>query len=59
MRRLAPLGVKVNNEVNDKIAGWKDISEGIISADDSSIRVEVIPTNEEIMIIRDTYELTK
>lgn len=59
MRRLAPLGVKVNDEVNDKIAGWKDISEGIISADDSSIRVEVIPTNEEIMIIRDTYELTK
>ena len=59
MRRLAPLGVKVNDEVNDKIAGWKDINEGIISADDSSIRVEVIPTNEEIMIIRDTYELTK
>ena len=59
MKRLAPLGIKVDAEVNDTIAGYKDISEGIISTDDSTVRVEVIPTNEEIMIIKDTYELVK
>ena len=30
-----------------------------ISADDSSIQVWVIPTDEELMIARDTYELVK
>lgn len=59
MKRLLPLGIKVDAEVNDTIAGYKDISEGVISTDDSTVRVEVIPTNEEIMIIKDTYELVK
>ena len=59
MKRLLPLGIKVDAEVNDTIAGYKDISEGVISTEDSTVRVEVIPTNEEIMIIKDTYELVK
>jgi len=59
MKRLLPLGIKVDAEVNDTIAGYKEISEGVISTDDSTVRVEVIPTNEEIMIIKDTYELVK
>ena len=59
MKRLAPLGIKIDAEVNDTIAGYKDINEGIISTEDSSVRVEVLPTNEEIMIIKDTYELVK
>lgn len=59
MNNLACLGVKVNKEVNDSIASFKPVHEGIISSDDSSIRVEVMPTNEEIMIIRDTYNLAK
>ena len=38
---------------------WKiaDYREGKISGDDSSIAVYVCPTNEELMIIKDTYEL--
>ena len=59
MSRLAPIGIKIDAEVNDSIASYKEVNEGVISTDDSSIRVEVVPTNEEIMIIKDTYELTK
>jgi len=55
--KLAPLGLKVNDEVNNEIAGFKSVNEGTITTDDSSIRVDVIPTNEEIMIIRDTYNI--
>ena len=59
MKRLAPLGIKIDEAVNDNIASYKDVSEGVISTEDSSVRVEVVPTYEEIMIIKDTYELTK
>ena len=57
LNKLKPLGIKLNKEVNDKIAGFKDVHEGCITLPESSIPVYVIPTNEEIMIIRDTYKL--
>ncbi len=57
--RLLPLGIKVDEEVNDTIASYKDVHEGVISAADSSVAVHVLPTNEELMIIKDTYELVK
>lgn len=57
--RLAPLGVKLDKEFNAKIAGFKEIHEGTISTKDSAIRVDVLPTNEELMIIKDTYSLIK
>lgn len=57
--RLLPLGIKVDADVNDTIASYKDQNEGIISAEDSSVTVWVVPTNEELMIIKDTYELVK
>lgn len=53
--RLSCLGIKCNREANDKIRG----EEGIISTDDSSAKCYVIPTDEEVMIARDTYELAK
>ncbi len=53
---LAPLGVKLNEEVNDAIASFKEITSGIITAEDSTVPVYVEPTNEEVMIIRDTYK---
>ena len=59
VNKLSCLGLKLNEEVNDSIAGFKDVNEGIITSDDSSIPVYVLPTNEEIMIIKDTYELCK
>ena len=56
MKRLTPLGITFDEEANDKIAGFKDVHEGAISGKDSKIKVEIIPTDEEIMIARDTYK---
>ena len=47
-------GVKLDLELN-KIRG----KEAIISTEDSKIKLHIVPTNEEIMIARDTYNLTK
>ncbi len=48
------LGVSIDPKKND---GKR--SEGEISADDSKVKVWVIPTNEELAIARDTLELTQ
>ena len=48
------MGVKIDLEKNDFRGEFR-----LISADDSSIPVYVIPTNEELMIAIDTYELVK
>ena len=58
-KKLAFLGVKLDEEMNNKIAGYKEISEGVITTADSSIPLYVMPTNEEVMIARDTYNLTE
>ena len=52
--RLAPLGVKLDSERNF-IRG----EERLISADDSKIKLFLLPTNEEVVIARDTLRLTK
>ena len=41
------------------VASYKEQNEGIISSSDSTVDVWVVPTNEELMIIKDTYELVK
>lgn len=53
--RLSCLGIKCDREANDKLRG----EEGIISTADSKVKCYVIPTDEEVMIARDTYELSK
>ena len=55
--KLNCLGININKEVNDTIASYKDVQEGLISSNDSKVDVYVIPTNEELMIIKDTYEI--
>ncbi len=52
INRLAALGVKIDEERNN----CRGI-ERLISTDDSKIKVFVIPTNEEVMIARDTVRL--
>lgn len=54
-----PMNVKLDPIANDSIARFRDIQEGVISTPDSSCEILVIPTNEEIMILRDTYKLSK
>lgn len=51
---LKSLGIKIDPERNN-VRG----EDKLISADDSSIKIFVIPTNEELMIARDTKELVK
>ena len=57
LSKLECLGIYIDHEVNNKVAGYLDISEGMISKEESSVPVYVIPTNEELMIALDTYEL--
>ncbi len=54
IKRLACLGLKLDYEANDNMRFGK---EGVITKEDSSVPCYVIPTNEELMIARDTYEL--
>ena len=54
MEKLACLGVKPDTERNN-VRG----KEALITADNSKIPVYVIPTNEELMIATDTYNLAK
>ena len=49
---LGNLGIKLD-PVENKIRG----KEAIISADDSKVKILMIPTNEELMIARDTYNI--
>ncbi|AIO18969.1 Acetate kinase [Candidatus Izimaplasma bacterium HR1] len=51
-KRLAPLGVLLDEEKN-QIRG----EERLISSEDSKIKVYLLPTNEEVMIARDTLRL--
>lgn len=59
MRRLAfaglqPLGIILDQEKNSRSHHGK---ERFISHDDSPVKIIVIPTNEEMMIAQDTYEI--
>lgn len=51
------LGTYIDKDKNNEIAGYKEINEGIITTDDSRIPVYVIPTDEEKMILQDTYKI--
>ena len=53
-RNLGFMGVKLDPERN-QVRG----KEALISADDSQVKVWVIPTNEELMIAQDTAELVE
>lgn len=59
LNRLACLGIVLDKDKNSKIAGYLDEKEGLITSSASSVAAYVIPTNEELMIALDTYELIK
>lgn len=54
LEKLAVLGIKIDDERND-VRG----KEQLITADNSKIPAYIIPTNEELMIATDTYNLAK
>ncbi len=49
------MGIKLDKEANERF----NHGEGRISAPDSRVEVWIVPTNEELLIARDTLELTK
>jgi acetate kinase len=51
---LGNLGIKLDL-VKNKVRG----KEAIISRDDSKVKILLVPTNEELMIARDTYNIVK
>ena len=51
---LKSLGIKIDEEANN-VRG----KETLISSSDSSVAIYVIPTDEEVMIARDTYNFIK
>jgi len=53
--RLVGIGIKLDEEANDNCFA----TFGLISTEDSKVPVYVIPTDEELMIALDTYELIK
>ncbi len=54
-----PMNISFDELANSKIARGKEYREGKISKDSSSVDVFVIPTNEEYMILKDTYNIEK
>ncbi len=57
--KLSCLGIKIDDEKNNNIAVFREYREGIITTEDSKVRAEVLPTNEEIMIVKDAYKFVK
>lgn len=49
------LGVELDQEVNNKMRG----EEAVLSTASSKVKVLLIPTDEELMIASDTYEIVK
>jgi len=56
VRGLENLGIEIDPEKNKAAASGK---ESLISKDSSRVKVYVIPTNEELQIALDTFEITR
>lgn len=54
IERLGALGIKLDEQANNVMG-----EETVISTADSKIKVFAIPTNEELMIAKDTYSFVK
>ena len=53
-KELTYLGIKIDEEYNSTLVKGK---EGEISTPDSKVKVFVLPTNEELVIARDTRDI--
>ena len=54
VERLGALGIQLDEQANNVMG-----EEALISTADSKIKVFAIPTNEELMIAKDTYAFVK
>lgn len=53
---LEAIGLKIDKKLNKKVYGGK---EGAISTNDSTLKAYVFPTNEELLIARDTLRVVE
>ena len=53
------MNVFVDMDMNNSIGYGRELKEGIITTSKSQVPVYVIPTNEEVMIVRDSYRIIK
>lgn len=54
-----PLNIKLDEETNNNIAKFKEYQRGKISTEESAFDVLVEPTDEERMILEDTYSIVE
>lgn len=57
LEKCSSLGMILDKEENNKIASYLEQHEGLISTSESKVPIYVIPTNEELMIALDTYNI--
>jgi len=55
LKNLQSLGIELDNSRNEAVKR----SESLISSDSSRIKVYVVPTNEELQIAEDTFEISR
>ena len=55
LKGIEPFGIKLDLEQNEK--GFRQSNVMTLSTPDSTVKVFLIPTNEELMIARDTLEI--
>ena len=53
------MGIELDKEANNNISRYKSNQSGFISKPESKTKVIVLPTNEEYMILKDTFELSQ
>ena len=53
-KRLGALGVEIDEQLNDTFS-----DERVISTPNSKVKLYIVPTNEEVMIARDTVRIAK
>lgn len=58
LKKLASLGIYLDEDKNNATIARKGV-EGLITKDESKIPVYVVATDEELMIARDTYNLSQ
>lgn len=59
LKKLKPLGIILDEDANDDIAKFRSKKSGIATTAESKVPVYVEPTDEEAVILMDTYTIAK
>ncbi len=56
-RGMEPMGIKMDYKKNDGLLARKGAGETVLSTPDSPVKIFMIPTNEELVIVEDTLAI--